>query len=435
MRALAVADRPAWESWRLLRDDLQQSVSPAHAALFAEPVPDNVHHGLGWWTELDGLTTRYVDCDSATRAALEARLSELLGDVRARGRELRALGDSAHNILADLYDAAIEIPGIEHLYDAGGQPVLAAWGNRVGEHRGGVLDFVTPAELPLTRAERLALAAAESRAWNRTWLTGGVVTLALFLLVIPLALAARSWVAGWLGPSALTCSVPSDDIRLLQQLATARDRERTLRLALEQARVRLTDARGQCQPEPPPVQAVVPPPEEPKPAPKQIVVEPPVPRPSPPPQEAARPPAPEPPQPQAPPAPPPPLPQEMWDKKDLTMLAGCWNRITDMRVFDIDTRRNIGVQSWRMCFDSHGGGNQEVVLDGGADCRGDLRAEFTADGQLRFEDLANIHCNQNRVIYRGVGSCARISETEANCWRRSVNSGSSSNWILRRAQE
>jgi hypothetical protein len=156
--------------------------------------------------------------------------------------------------------------------------------------------------------------------------------------------------------------------------------------------------------------------------------------PPPPPQE----PPPEPPPPPPPPPPAPPqraeLPQDRWDRGDLSMLQGCWNLDSDYRTRDVDTGRIDTVRSWRMCFDAGGRGRQTMIYSNGRRCEGPVAGRF--EGQtLIIDDTADLPCQDRYRVLHRVGRCERAGDDRAECVTRSLNAprgGAGSRFTLRR---
>jgi hypothetical protein len=160
---------------------------------------------------------------------------------------------------------------------------------------------------------------------------------------------------------------------------------------------------------------------------------------APPPVIAATPPTPASPPatPQAPPAPPPQqqaradLPAERWRERDLGILEGCWQRQTNMQVFDRDSGAVRRVRRWQLCFDGNGSGTQELQWSDGTVCRGRLRARFAADGSLQFND-SGIPCSNGAFIYRQETACERRDDGTARCRARQPQLGTVDESIFRR---
>lgn len=219
------------------------------------------------------------------------------------------------------------------------------------------------------------------------------------------------------------CDLP-DLARLEAELDRSRQAEMDLRRELEDVQDDVLQQRALCRFPPAPVAPVAPP--TPPVQPPAVAAAPP-----------ADPPAPA--QPATPPTPPPPprrearadLPAERWRDRDLGVLEGCWQRQTNMQVFDRDSGAVRRVRAWRLCFDGNGSGTQELQWSDGTVCRGRLRARFAADGSLQFND-SGIPCSNGAFIYRQETSCDRRDDGTARCRARQPQLGTVDESIFRR---
>jgi hypothetical protein len=284
-------------AWAALRDVLMRRLSPAHAALFAEPV---VAAGGPSWSVEAGAVARFYDLDAASRAALSAELGRLLSDIRRLGEALRASPRDPDARLAALLAVAPEIPGFDHVFAADGRPVLAAWGH-----------------VPAGAAGPLGLLAAldDGRAWVppprppwRVWGTTLAVML-LLLAIVPLIARALPW--DWATGPLPACTIEEDGLQPLRALDEERTRGKALQAQLAGLREEIGRRRAQC-PLPTPRVAEAPPPPPPTPQ-----------RPEPPP---APPPAPSP--------PPPPPPQLRDDQQRVEQRGGRTGRLQVILAWD-----------------------------------------------------------------------------------------------------
>jgi hypothetical protein len=124
------------------------------------------------------------------------------------------------------------------------------------------------------------------------------------------------------------------------------------------------------------------------------------------------------------PAPPPSrradLPEDRWNRHDLSMLEGCWNSYTPLR---LETERNhqvLSVRSWQYCFDTQGHGHQTITLDNGDHCEGNLSATFESGGALQMRDLARCKFGFG-PLRLGQLRCRRTSDTDAQCGREDLD--------------
>jgi len=156
---------------------------------------------------------------------------------------------------------------------------------------------------------------------------------------------------------------------------------------------------------------------------------PPAPEPAPPAPEPA-PPEPEPAPPEPEPAPPEPesegLDPERWRERDTALLEGCWSLSSDYRLRNVTTGAITQVDSWEMCFDTEGQGEQRFQLSDGDMCQAAVTAEFREDGRLRINDNDDIQCTRSS-IYRRVTDCTLQPNGEAACISRQPELSSASN--------
>jgi hypothetical protein len=200
---------------------------------------------------------------------------------------------------------------------------------------------------------------------------GGLVLLAVGALAL-----APVWRPA-LKPAGAMCAVAPGDLDTLLAQAEAENQGHQLAGELARLRQALGQARAACPlPEPPRI---------------------------------AAPPA-------APPAPPPvaSLPADRWDRRDLGMLEGCWNRETSMQTVDRRTGQVNRVTRWVTCFDRQGVGRQQVTYASGMTCSGPVRAEFLPSGRLAINDTAP--CGGAGVQIPPVQyDCQRIDDGLAIC--------------------
>lgn len=138
---------------------------------------------------------------------------------------------------------------------------------------------------------------------------------------------------------------------------------------------------------------------------------------------ACPPPAPEP----APPEPEPGgLDPERWRERDTALLEGCWSLSSDYSLQNVTTGAITQVDSWEMCFDTEGQGEQRFQLSDGDMCQAAVTAEFREDGRLRINDHDDIQCTSS-LIYRRITDCTLQPNGEAACISRQPELSSSSN--------
>ncbi len=117
------------------------------------------------------------------------------------------------------------------------------------------------------------------------------------------------------------------------------------------------------------------------------------------------------------------LDAERWQESDITLLDGCWSLASDLSFEDIDTGEVSDAVAWEMCFDSHGRGDQEIVMSDGATCSEPVTARFLEDGRLRIEDHGDVHCSNGSYIFQRIITCSLEPGGEAACRSRQPERG------------
>ncbi len=124
-----------------------------------------------------------------------------------------------------------------------------------------------------------------------------------------------------------------------------------------------------------------------------------------------------------PPKPPAPLPADRWNKKDLSLLKGCWQ-------LGHETRTNMSraggielctVQAGTICFGEDGRGQREqnsrCQSTGAYTCRAPVTATFGDGGTLRTTQ-PKVTCTPTSITWNSTPnylSCRRVSDTLALC--------------------
>ena len=353
----------AWHA--ALTQEIAAHLSPAHAAVLGHPV--RVANGMAW--EADGQSrTRYADLPAQSRAALDHALGAILSDIR------RLAESGVAPAVREAWPALREVPDLGHVFAVDGRPVLAAWGHASTGSPGRLGRF----------DDGIAWRAAPKPRWGLYGgLLGGLAAVALAAgLLLPLA-------HRWLVDAPPACTIVPAQLEAMRGQAEAENRGAELRTLL----ATLTEEIGR----------------------KQLLC--PIamlPQPAAPP---AAPPAP-------PPAPPPPradLPQERWNRQDLTMLDGCWDLTTNLFITSPDRNRRTNVRTLRLCFDGRGRGTQSAVLEDNRRCSGPLAASFGPEQTLVVDDEAPCR-GPELSVGRSGRVCRRIGDTEAVCTGHGIDS-------------
>ena len=124
-----------------------------------------------------------------------------------------------------------------------------------------------------------------------------------------------------------------------------------------------------------------------------------------------------------PPKPPPPLPADRWNKKDLSLLKGCWQ-------LGHETRTNMAkaggielctVQAGTICFGENGRGervqNSRCQSTGAYSCKAPVTATFGDGGMLRTTQ-PKVTCSPSSITWNSTPNyltCRRVDDTLALC--------------------
>lgn len=254
LQPLAAAGQTAVEAWRTLHTLLLGELSSAHAALLAEPVANEARGEVDWYAEGNGPALRLQDLEGPARAAAQARLDGLVGDIQALAERLGGSRADSDRFLSDMLGLALRLPGPDGVYVLSGQPVLAGWGHvRSGGRGAGMI--LTGAVLPPIAAQ-VILPPPPSPYGGlpppRTWLLG---VLGLSLLV-PLLISALAWrdPLGWFAVDVPMCRLEPGQLGLAQGMQDEVAREGVLRTELARLSADAGQRRLLCPPERPPPQ-------------------------------------------------------------------------------------------------------------------------------------------------------------------------------------
>jgi hypothetical protein len=355
VRNLLPDGRDAADWHPALAAEIAGHLSPAHAAILATPVP--VGNGTRWETSASQ-AIRQADLSAADRHALMRAVTVILSDIR------RLAESGAAVAVTRCWPMLREIPDFGMIFAADGRPVLAGWGG------------MPPS---MTMPPELLADADDNRPWQPQpqppWqlYAGVAAVLAVFALVSGLLLSRLA-----IPPASLqACVADPDEVAALNQQAQTDGRHSALQSELALLVQQEGSRRLQC---PLPVIASVPPLRHAE-------------------------------------ATPPALPGDRWDRHDLTMLDGCWNRISNMAVHNPATDTVLPVASWRICFDGNGVGTQTMTLQNGGRCTGPVVASF--DGNRMITRAAQCR-GPGLSFVRSEQDCTRVSDDEASCIGRDL---------------
>lgn len=248
LQPLAVAGQTVIEAWGTLHALLSQ-VSPAHAALLAEPVANAARGEVDWYAEGDGPAIRLQDLPEAERAEAQARREQLVSSIEALAARLGGSRTGSDRFLSDMLKQAMRPPADDRVYVRGGQPVLVAWGHVRTGGRGGAAVLTGQAMPPAARAAILPpppspYAAAPA---TRTWLWGALGASLLAPVLAGLLLWRDPF--GWFAIDAPQCRLEPGQLGLSQGLQEEVAREGVLRTELARLAADAGQRRLTCPPE------------------------------------------------------------------------------------------------------------------------------------------------------------------------------------------
>jgi hypothetical protein len=263
LQALVTAGQSVVSAWSALVTLLGSRLSPAHAALLAEPVPNPARGETDWYTEAEGAAVPLASLPPMERQTARALLDRQVSDIAALAGTLRTSRDPNDRPFADLLSLATRIPTEGSIYVRDGRPVLVAWGHAPSGADARPVELRrrqagAPVPMAILAAPPPSLLNPVERAFGRwTWglLAGSVLALLLALFILlrdPL---------GWFDLAPPECRVADGQIALLADLRERSSREGVLRGMLADMSRDAGRRRQQC----PPVQPPPPPPPPPRP--------------------------------------------------------------------------------------------------------------------------------------------------------------------------
>ncbi|MBL8835440.1 MAG: hypothetical protein JNL66_04300 [Alphaproteobacteria bacterium] len=392
LRSLGIHGQPVAEAYGQIVRYLTRTLTPAHSALFAEPNFAVRPGVVEWYAAVEGEAVQHAAIAPETRPAFDAELARLVDDVAKQAALLEQSKESGDQLLGQLLALALKVPSDGHVYAVGLQPVLVAWGHLLDTPAAdpAVLQKLIKAPPRPPAAPPVVIPPPPRRMWP--WFL--LLLLLILLLSLALPWLAAPLIAELARPDEGFCAIPEEQRRLVRTLDSEMGAEGQLRRELTFVEAQIAENAAACR----------------APAPPAIVQAPPTPA-----APAVPPPTPPPVSPQPPATPRSDIPAERWQNREVALMQGCWNRITNMRVRRI-SGEEFPVRSWRMCFDENGNGTQDLVWENGTQCHGQVRARFLPDGRLELEE-AEAPCSDGSRNLRAQTECTRAADGTADCDR------------------
>jgi hypothetical protein len=252
LQALGTGGQLAIEAASTLAALLSRELSPAHAALFAEPHPNPARGEVDWYAEGEGPVAPLAEIPEPERAAVQAELDRLVGDIRRLSERLRTSARESDRFLGEMLALALEVPDAGSIRVRGGRPVLVAWGHTPAGGRAGPdpirgVSARAVAPMAIRPAPPLPIAPGP-RLWP--WLAALVGAGAVFVASLLLLLTDPF---GWLSKDIGVCRLPESDLAALRAYRDEEQREATLRAELAAVVDDAGKRRLSCPPVPAPV--------------------------------------------------------------------------------------------------------------------------------------------------------------------------------------
>lgn len=213
--------------WHLvLTQTVASALSPAHAQLFAQPVPSPI--GMGWETEGNSVVA-FGDLAPEDKLRLASVIGSILSDIRR-------LVESGHApALVPLWPIIRDVPDPAHVFLVSGRPVLAAWG-----HHGDNGGFCAGIDDGLAGAAAAPVAASLAYRWPSY-----ALALGLFALVSLLAGALVPWLSRMIGPPS-ACQAGAAQLAAVSDLQQFQLQGQNLQTVLAQLVEETAQRRLQC---------------------------------------------------------------------------------------------------------------------------------------------------------------------------------------------
>ena len=123
--------------------------------------------------------------------------------------------------------------------------------------------------------------------------------------------------------------------------------------------------------------------------------------------------------------PPPPLPADRWEKKDISVLEGCWVLGRDTPIVfgqpgDRGRKEDCTAKAGRICFNADGRGQRDqsnvCPLAGSVDCTAPVTARFGTDGTFSTTQ-PDVRCRAGVATtwYARTLTCRRVDDGNAMC--------------------
>jgi hypothetical protein len=110
-----------------------------------------------------------------------------------------------------------------------------------------------------------------------------------------------------------------------------------------------------------------------------------------------------------------PLDSALLERRDIGVLEGCWLFDSDLARAEPETGAVSLAETWNVCFDAAGMGEQTIAFGAGTVCQGTLRAGFRGDGAISLADESAVSCEPGPELPTKDGACFIDAYGRATC--------------------
>ena len=198
MRALASQGIFATDCHAQVSSIIAQHLSPAHAALIAEPQHDPGQQRIDWYASVNGTATPVSALPPEEAEHLRARAGELARDILHLSEQWGKDAQSREALAGQMLALVLQHPHEDDLWSVDGQPVLVNWGFAPGAVGAMPQDLSRMGgAIPVAASAAPVAAAAVPAAAAGSGCLGWLLPLLLALLLLWLLLVASSGLEIW----------------------------------------------------------------------------------------------------------------------------------------------------------------------------------------------------------------------------------------------
>lgn len=396
LRALGLQGDRVSAAYAQITALLRARLSPAHAALFAEPQPTR-DDTVDWYSDSVGEVTPLVLLGGEARELAEEQIGRLVADIEDLANALIDSGRDEEVLLGRMLKLAIHLPSADRIYQVGEQPVAVCWGyveeSAHDDAPSPLFAFIrvsepavapAPVQAPIAPMPAAATAAAPSGrpvGWQWALLLAGLLVAAIL----------GAWLLRDFGREPVVIAVvepvvdePVADPPVdYSEIYAAIGRSRDLRVWLAGLEHQLAERKAACEPEELIVPAVLEDEADEEPAATDPEAD----------DDAAG----------------LVIPEDTEGDEALAFLEGCWQSVTDLVNQD-----DVALQM-EYCFAADGSGEVTVSEQAGPACTGSVHATISPNQGLIIATDDDIACNNGGSYSSWRIECSRGSDGEADC--------------------